>query len=146
MTGNCRSHVSDVAGGCLCGAVRYRIHGRPLSSNICYCETCCRAAAAPMVAWIDIEPAQFTIQAGAMACFKSSPPVERGFCSACGTTLSYRRRAGETDKLSVATLSLDDLDRFPPTERVLHRDRLPWIDGVADLPDEEERRGQSCCT
>lgn len=146
MTENNLPHVKDCMGGCLCGAIRYRIHGRPLSSNICYCETCCRSAAAPMVAWIDLEPAQFSIEGGVMANFKSSPPVERGFCSACGTTLTYRRRTGETDKLSVATLSLDDVERFPPTERLLHQDRLPWIDGIADLPDDVERRGQSCCT
>lgn len=146
MTGNNQSRITDFDGGCLCRAVRYRIHGGPLLSNVCYCGSCCRSAAAPMVAWIDIEPAQFSVQAGALAIFKSSPPVERGFCASCGTTLTYRRKIGDACKLSVTTLSLDDHGRFPPTEQVLHRERVPWVDGIEDLPHDEERRGQSCCT
>ena len=28
------------AGGCLCGAIRYRLVGTPTSTNICYCTQC----------------------------------------------------------------------------------------------------------
>ena len=34
-------------GGCLCGAVRYRVEGLPLVSAICHCGTCRRTASAP---------------------------------------------------------------------------------------------------
>jgi len=41
-------------GGCLCGAVRYRMVGAPLSSAICHCASCRRASGAPTVAWLTV--------------------------------------------------------------------------------------------
>ena len=39
-------------GGCLCGAVRYRLEGPPLHADYyCHCRMCQRAAGAPVVAW-----------------------------------------------------------------------------------------------
>ena len=48
----CRHRRRMLEGGCLCGAVRYRISGSPLSSVNCHCESCRRASGAPAVAWI----------------------------------------------------------------------------------------------
>ena len=36
-------------GGCLCGAVRYRISGTPVSSSVCRCRSCRPASGAPGV-------------------------------------------------------------------------------------------------
>ena len=36
-------------GGCLCGAVRYRISGTPVSSSVCRCRSCRLAIGAPGV-------------------------------------------------------------------------------------------------
>lgn len=43
-------------GGCQCGAVRYRIAGRPVMAALCYCSMCRRANAAPAVAWAMYQP------------------------------------------------------------------------------------------
>ncbi len=34
-------------GGCMCGALRYRVSGAPVLVGICHCETCRRNAGAP---------------------------------------------------------------------------------------------------
>ena len=39
-------------GGCLCGAVRYRVEGEPLASGICHCRTCRKAASAPTLPFV----------------------------------------------------------------------------------------------
>lgn len=42
-------------GGCACGAIRYRVEGRPLVSSVCHCRTCRKTAGAPLVPWeIDV--------------------------------------------------------------------------------------------
>jgi hypothetical protein len=42
--------MSTLEGGCLCGAIRYRVSGKPANTMICHCRTCRRAAGSPVVA------------------------------------------------------------------------------------------------
>jgi len=49
-------------GGCLCGAVRYRVEGEPEASDICHCETCRRAASAPTLPFAVFPSARFAFR------------------------------------------------------------------------------------
>ena len=51
-----------VEGGCICGAIRYRVTGHPTNSMICHCQTCRRVSASPVVAWVTFPAAQFHLQ------------------------------------------------------------------------------------
>jgi hypothetical protein len=88
-------HPSELAGGCLCGQVRYRVTGTPLFLCVCHCESCRRAAGAAFVAWGTVLRGNFAITQGALSFHASSPPVRRGFCGHCGTQITYEneRRA-----------------------------------------------------
>ena len=39
-------------GGCLCGAVRYRISAEPIDAGYCHCRMCQRSTGAPVVSWL----------------------------------------------------------------------------------------------
>lgn len=41
-----------VEGGCLCGAVRYRVGGAPISSGICHCRSCRRTSGSPTLPYV----------------------------------------------------------------------------------------------
>jgi hypothetical protein len=114
-----------VDGGCLCGAVRYRIAGPVLHSIICHCRSCRRASGAPSVAWLTVARKHFSLLAGTPAEFASSPGVSRGFCGACGTPLTYRNDGCPAD-LDVTTVSLDDPSWVPPTREVWLEHKLDW--------------------
>lgn len=118
--------MSDmIEGGCLCGLVRYRADGPPLSSLICHCRTCRRASGAPSVAWLTFAQDRFQWLSGAPQRHASSPGVVRGFCSRCGTGLVYEseQMAGMVD---VTTASLDDPSRHPPTRQTWVSHRIDW--------------------
>jgi len=108
--------MTDVVteGGCLCGAIRYHVHGQPTHSMICHCRTCRKAAGSPVVAWLTFPRDRFSFVRGVPAEFRSSPSVVRTFCPACGTPLTYvhAERPAEVD---VTTCTLDNTDAFPPT-------------------------------
>jgi hypothetical protein len=112
-------------GGCLCGAVRYRLTGTPLSSVICHCASCRRASGAPSVAWITVDRRQCEILRGELTTYESSAGVVRGFCGRCGTPLTYET-AARPASIDFTTLSLDAVDRFPPTEEVWLMHRVAW--------------------
>lgn len=112
-----------LAGGCLCGAVRYALDAAPLWCGVCHCVTCRRAAGADSVAWATSPAAGFRLRRGTLATYASSPGVVRGFCRTCGTTLTYRNDPASVD---VTLASLDDPEAVPPTAEVWLAHRLSW--------------------
>lgn len=122
-------------GGCLCGAVRYRIDAAPTTVMICHCATCRRAAGAQSVAWATVPAAGFAFTADAPAEYASSPGVIRTHCAICGTSLSYRRDGGDID---VTLGSLDDPEAVPPGYEGWLAHRLAWEATDPDLPGRDE--------
>jgi hypothetical protein len=120
-----------LTGGCLCGAIRYRIEAPVLSCGICHCGSCRRAAGAESVAWLTVAREGFRLVAGALATYASSPGVERGFCPRCGTSLTFRRRSDESIDITVA--SLDDPEAAPPRAEWWLEHRLSWNPANPDL-------------
>jgi hypothetical protein len=120
-------------GGCQCRAVRYRISGAPIAVAICHCTMCRRANAAPAVAWAMYQQSQVTFTAGAPAIHKSSPEAERGFCSACGTQISFT--ASYIPGLIDLTVgSLDRPEEVTPALHYWDSERLPWVRFADELP------------
>jgi hypothetical protein len=120
-------------GGCLCGAVRYRATGPATHPTLCHCESCRRACGAPVVAWVTFPAHAFAFVRGAPVRRRSSPPVVRSFCGACGTPLTYQHD-DFPDAVDVTTASLDDPAAFPPADHTHAAGRLPWLRLCEDLP------------
>jgi hypothetical protein len=129
-------------GGCICGAIRYRVSGSPTNSMICHCQTCRRVAASPVVAWVTFPIAQFQLLQGHPSDFHSSQPVRRTFCAACGTPLTYEHNdsAGFID---VTTCSLDAPGSFPPTHHSWLSHDIAWVRFRDGLPTFQQSRPES---
>jgi hypothetical protein len=112
-------------GGCLCGAIRYRVTGTPKHSAICHCATCRRASGAPSVAWLTFARRELEFLSGNPQIYRSSAGVVRRFCGTCGSAISYEN-AATPDSIDLTTMSLDDPNAFPPTHEVWLEHRVPW--------------------
>jgi hypothetical protein len=123
----------ELEGGCLCGAIRYRVTGPPRSTSLCHCDSCRRATGGPSLAWAIFDEDMVEIVKGALAIYRSSPGVERGFCASCGASLSYAR-ANRPGLFDVSTASLDDPETFPPTKEIWTEERLSWEAANPGLP------------
>ena len=113
-------------GGCLCGAVRFRVVGPPKWTAYCHCASCRRHTGAPVSAYAGYESAQFSVTAGALKWFDSSANTKRGFCVRCGSTLTYasERWAGE---MHVHIGAFDDPEAVPPKSEAFADERLTWL-------------------
>jgi hypothetical protein len=125
-----------LSGGCLCGAVRYRITGTPRYLCYCHCESCRRAAGAASVPWATFAREQFALTAGAPLEYRSSARVLRGFCGTCGSPLTYRNEA-RPDEVDVIVTSLDDPGPLAPAAHVWVAEKLPWVRIEDGLPRHE---------
>ena len=123
---------TGVTGGCQCGAVRYSLDVVPSHTQICHCRMCQKAVGGPFMA--SVLTSSFVITRGALSIFKSSDIVERGFCAACGTPLTYRFLAG--DQFTVVTLgSLDDPNAFVPHMQYGTESRVTWLAEALTAPE-----------
>jgi hypothetical protein len=120
-------------GGCLCGAVRYRISAAPSHADYCHCRMCQRSTGAPVAAWLTIASGAFAWTKGEPAVYHSSLKAERLFCPTCGTQLVFREPA-EPDYLDVTVASLDDPATMPPGHHIWTTSRISWFDTSDDLP------------
>ena len=95
----------DRTGGCLCGAVRYRVTGPMRPVVQCHCGQC-RRWAGHAVAASGCRQDDLSIDDpdGVLAWFDSSPGVRRGFCGRCGSKLFWRRDDGGTVSVMAGTV------------------------------------------
>lgn len=129
--------TDDHRGGCLCGAVRYTIHGAPDWSAHCHCRSCQRAIGAAFATWVGARKENFEVTEGQLAICHSSPGVERGFCVRCGTSLTYVAEAGWPGQVGILAATLDDPAVANPTAHVYVMHRLPWVKLADGLPTHE---------
>jgi len=114
-------------GGCQCGAVRYRIEGPLRHASICNCRMCQKAMGNLFAAWAEFD-APVTWTRGRPSLFRSSTKVQRGFCSQCGTPLTYQWGSNNP------TITIGSFDRpnlLVPTGEVARDNRHPVV-GHAD--------------
>ena len=112
-------------GGCLCGAVRYEGRGEPYHITHCHCEDCRRSAGAAFVTWCSFRKEDFRFTKGELREIGFAGRL-RGFCAACGTTLTFRS-SPETTEWDVTVSSLDHPAEVTPADHIWIEDRLPWI-------------------
>lgn len=122
-----------MTGHCLCGDIRFEVVGPEKFACLCYCESCQRAAGAPVVAWATYAREEFTVTHGNMHWHTSSPGVKRGICSNCGSSITYEneKRPGEID---ITLNSLDEPDVPRLRAHIWTEDKQPWLHIGDDLP------------
>jgi hypothetical protein len=95
-------------GGCLCGAVRYRIDGPLRDVVVCHCSRC-RRSHGHVAAYSDCATTDLAITDDASLRWYEADGRRRGFCSGCGASLFWQRD-DEPETMSVAAGTL-----CPPT-------------------------------
>lgn len=120
--------MAGVEGGCLCGAVRFRIEFPTKWFAHCHCSMCRRAHGAAFVSFCGVPRAQFRLLRGDdhLVRYDSSATAWRQFCRTCGSTLTF---AGDRwpDEIHIAVANLDGpLDRDPQAHCYFDA-RVPWV-------------------
>ena len=132
---------SEWTGGCLCGAVQFRLESDPFDAGWCHCRTCQLSSGSPAMVFASVPDGDWTVEQGAesVGIVKSSSFGHRAFCKGCGTPLYMKvDHQPETIDFSVATLDRPDL--VAPTFHIFWGSRIAWFDPGDDLPRHEKFR------
>ena len=81
--------MSNVTGGCHCGAIRYQVAGELIVHALCHCSDCRRHAGAPVVGWTMYAEDAVKVTKGQPKVYELSEHGRRHFCADCGTGLFY---------------------------------------------------------
>jgi hypothetical protein len=120
------------AGGCLCGAVRYRVAGRLRDAVACHCGQC-RRVSGHYAAFTACRNERVSLETdGTLAWYESSPGVRRGFCSNCGSTLFWDH--GSRPYIAVAAASLDAPTGIGLTAHLFVADKGDYYEIADGLP------------
>ena len=121
-------------GGCLCGAVRYRLATAPKEVWFCHCGQCRKAQGSAFAASVPVSRSDFTLLSGgaALKAFRSSPHKARWFCSHCGSPLYSEVEGGSA--LRVRAGSLDEPVQLTPKGHIFVADKASWEELDDDLP------------
>ena len=94
-----------ITGGCLCGGVRYEVHGKLRDVIACHCIQCRRTSGHFVAATACRRPAFKLVESATLKWYVAVPGYRRGFCSECGSSLLFEKDGGE--RVSIAAGSLD---------------------------------------
>src|SRR5882724_2651807 len=115
----------NLTGGCLCGAVRYAIAGRPLRSLACHCKNCQRQSGGPMMSILVVDAGALAIT-GTPRSYASSSSGKRHFCADCGTPL-YFETAERPSIRALFAGTLDAPENFTPAAHIWTSRMAAWL-------------------
>jgi hypothetical protein len=119
------------AGGCDCGATRYRLEAPPLVVHCCHCRWCQRETGSAFALNAMIESDRVKMLAGEPALIETPSASGLGQqiarCPRCGIALwSHYGAAGPLIRF-VRVGTLDDPDVLPPDVHIFTSSRQPWV-------------------
>jgi hypothetical protein len=124
-----------LTGGCLCGAVRYRVMGPVRDVVNCHCGQC-RRTHGTFGAYGDCARADLVLEEErGLAWFRSSEAARRGFCRECGASLFWERIG--SDGISIAAGTMDGPTGLRTVRHIFTADRPDWYtidDGLEQFP------------
>ncbi len=122
-------------GGCLCGAVRYRLSGASQRVTHCHCAMCRKqhGAAFATYARVDRSALEISETGGALSAYRSSGKVLRQFCRTCGSSLFWSRDDAP-QRVAVAVGTLDGEPDRRPDAHIFVESKAAWTHVGDGLP------------
>jgi len=133
MSDTAVKNLPPLTGGCLCGGVRYEATPDHRDGYYCHCRMCQLAVGNTRAAFLNLRKAEVR-WLSAPAHYASSKIARRGFCSLCGTPLSFEYL--DSERLDLTVGSLDDPSAVTPTTHFAIESRIESWHAEDGLPGE----------
>jgi hypothetical protein len=127
--------MAQIAGGCLCGKVRYSASGDPAFVGICHCRDCQKFNGSAFAVVIGVPKSAFSLQ-GQVATYSKAgdtgKSIERRFCPVCGSSIADEASA-VPDLVMISSGTLDDPSWVKPAMQIYCDSAQPWVQLGGDM-------------
>eukprot|EP00996_Jenningsia_fusiforme_P003446 NODE_4244_length_838_cov_47.643853_g3918_i0.p1 GENE.NODE_4244_length_838_cov_47.643853_g3918_i0~~NODE_4244_length_838_cov_47.643853_g3918_i0.p1 ORF type:complete len:221 (-),score=52.15 NODE_4244_length_838_cov_47.643853_g3918_i0:176-745(-) len=134
---------SQIAGGCLCGSVRWQLPltGPVAQVLVCHCASCRRFSGSVSIPYVALPKSALAPQmegSAALKKFRSSTVAARGFCGECGSSLFMDYGEEHTLWIPMGTI-----ERFDPAlvqadatrhSNIYMESKAEYADALDELP------------
>jgi len=131
--------TTEYTGGCLCGAVKYRIEGSLRKVVYCHCGQCRKTSGHFVAATAcPTDSLSFAKDSG-LAWYESSDIASRGFCARCGSSLFWKPAHGRY--VAIMAGALDAPTGLVAREHIYMDDASDYYvlgDGLPQFPQSDE--------
>ena len=116
-----------LAGGCMCGGVRFEVAPPLGAAGYCHCTRCQRRTGTAASAQARIDGSALRIVAGEELVRAYRPPdgFEKLFCGECGSSL-FSRNPSDPSQMSVRLGAFDEDPGVRPSWRQFVANAAPW--------------------
>lgn len=118
-------------GGCVCGEVRYRVHGEPTAALVCHCSYCQRRTGSAFAITVYFDEANVELLSGMISRHEhrsdeSGRWFKTEFCQKCGTTIGHTAELRPGQR-AVSGGTFDDREWFMVGQHIWVRSKLSWV-------------------
>lgn len=129
--------MQKITGGCLCGAVRYRVDQAAVMTAVCNCRHCQRQTGTSFSILVGVPKGAIHFERAQPAVYRdtgdSGLPVLRHFCKQCGSPIfSDVAATPELDWIKAGTL--DDPSWLKPQVALWCDSEQPWLRSSEAIP------------
>ncbi|WP_284048088.1 GFA family protein [Marinobacter sp. ATCH36] len=128
-----------LSGSCLCGGVRYEVHGRLTEVINCHCSMCRKLHASAFRTRAKVQASDWSIVDGQdlLKFYESSPGEHKVFCSTCGSSI-YTKFDSNPEFYAFPFGTLDSDPGVRADRHVFVKNKAPWFQITDDLPQYSE--------
>ena len=121
--------MPQIAGGCLCGKVRYSANAEPAFVGVCHCKDCQKFSGSAFAVVVGVPEAAFLVQ-GTVAMYSKAgdtgKSVERRFCPDCGSSI-VEATASMPGIAMINSGTLDDASWVKPAMQIFCDSAQQWV-------------------
>jgi hypothetical protein len=128
--------LKEITGHCLCGAVRFRLAGTPVTFDLCHCARCRAASGSAFLAELEFGQAEFEwicgqslVKTYEAPVRRTAPGYQRAFCTICGGPVPI-----VDPVIRVPAGTLDDDPGVAPQRHIFLDFKAPWFEIADSLP------------
>ena len=128
--------MTEITGGCVCGALTYKVNGAPLRMGQCHCKHCQRSSGTGHMSLAFFKKEQVSIDGDFTefaAKADSGNSNIRAFCPTCGARVFSRNSANDS-VVGITAGSADNHEWFNPQFIVYNKDKPDWDQMNASIP------------